>query len=34
MSSSTASMINTLGGPATPTVKGVDDRGKIHNAPN
>lgn len=34
ISSSTASMINTLGGPATPTVKGVDDRGKIHNVPN
>jgi len=34
MSPTTYNMINTLGGAATNTVKGVDDRGAILNVPN
>ena len=32
--STTTNLINTLGGAANTTNKGVDERGKIHNVPN
>ena len=34
MSATTTSLINTLGGAANTTNKGVDERGKIHDLPN